>query len=469
MRILLCTLFFLFVLNEQVAASFVPDHFYVRKIIITGNEHTQEQTILREIKFKAGARGRGSQHTISASVNALVNLNLFNSIDIHLDNVAGDTVDVHIALVEKWYFWPLPFFEFADRNFNQWYDLDLSPDRTNYGLYLFKYNNFGLNQTMKLSLVAGYTDLMQLEYRIPFLPKFQKIGLSGKVSYKRNHEIWLTSTDNRLQFLKHNNEDMIRRFNSKIGMSYRPNKEQTFFLFDIDYQNINVHDSVATSPIQPAYLQRIALPRQIEPVTNNSVLTLGLQYIFERRDNRLFPTAGSFFSIRLEERLLDGEQLNYSADIESAIHITQGWRGNFGIGVQGHYNSRDNLAYAYLPALGYDRLVRGFEDYVVTGPRYALFKSHYKYRLHRKKHEIGLMPLKAYKTLPLDIYASVHVDGAYVDNPNKLQSNSLESAYLLGYGIGIDMLFYQEKLLRLDYSFTNTATQGLYVHFKKAF
>ena len=50
---------------------------------------------------------------------------------------------------EKWYIWPIPTIEFADRNFNIWADSSFDPSRTNYGLYLFTYNLFGLNHTLK--------------------------------------------------------------------------------------------------------------------------------------------------------------------------------------------------------------------------------------------------------------------------------------------------------------------------------
>ena len=57
-----------------------------------------------------------------------------------LKSMDGYYVDVMVDVKERWYIFPLPIFELADRNFNEWWKTrDFS--RTNYGLSVVQ-NNF---------------------------------------------------------------------------------------------------------------------------------------------------------------------------------------------------------------------------------------------------------------------------------------------------------------------------------------
>jgi outer membrane protein assembly factor BamA len=449
-------------INVFAGIRWLPKTVHVRHIHIEGNHKTQEQTILRELVYKSGQimlRPQGFAR--QQSINALVNLNLFNHIDIQTSFVGKDTIDVTVIVREKWYTWPLPFLEFADRNFNQWYDFDFSPDRTNYGLYFFKYNNFGRNQTLKLSLVTGYTDILGFEYRIPYFPKFPKLGLEVHSSFKRNHEIWFTSKRDQLQFLKYNNLDMIRQFKTGLKLIYRLSASQDFISIESRYDHVEVHDIVRISNIYPSYL--------VNNERDNWFLTTAVRLTSERRNNKLFPTSGHYSSLNLKHRLHEGAFYNFSINLKHTTHLRVADNGHIGLSFDAYHTNISNPSYYVLPALGYQHLVRGFEDYVITGESFGLIKTHYKHKIYSKEHRIKAMPLKAYKTLPLEIYASTHFDGGYMDNPKLDPQNTLQNSLLFGYGVGVDLLFYMEKLLRIEYSFTNKQTQGVYVHFKKAF
>jgi len=94
----------------------------------------------------------------------LLNTSLFNSARItRLQN--GNEIDVYIIFTERWYIFPLPIFEIAERNFNVWWkSKDFS--RVVYGGVL-TWNNFrGRKEEIGATIRLGYTQ------RISFFIRF---------------------------------------------------------------------------------------------------------------------------------------------------------------------------------------------------------------------------------------------------------------------------------------------------------
>lgn len=468
---ILCFLALVFTSNFCIGAgdttthtpSFIPRIGVVKEIKITGNEKTKDQTIIRELTVAIGDTIFYSSPSFEAerSKRALVNLNLFNSVSVHFATDTGYAIRVEVVVEEKWYIWPLPFLEFADRNFNQWYDFDLSPDRTNFGLYFFKYNNFGRNQTLKIGLVGGYTDNVSIEYRVPYFPKAPKWGVTGKIARNRNHEIWLTSTEDKLRFFKYNNEDMIKRFSASAKVVYRPWRTQDFVSLESQFFSVEVADTITKRRVFPSYLT--------DNQDYEQFMTTTVTLEHERRNNKLFPTNGNHFKVSIAERFGDGKHQNFTFDLEASTHFWTSRHTSVSLGVQAHHTTLSAPAYLLLPALGYNRLVRGFENFVITGESYVVTKSHFKWNFYRDPLRFNWIPIKAYQKVPVQMYASAHCDFGYIDNSAPHLYNWHHNTALVGYGAGIDMLFWMEKLIRLEYSFTNIGTNGLFLHFKKAF
>ncbi len=176
----------------------------ISAIHLEGNLKTRDLIIYRELPFQSGDTIQKSDLTglLELSKNQLVNLNLFNEVLVTSDSSDLFEMKVHIKLTEKWYLWPIPTLEYADRNVNQWYSFKLNPERLNYGLYNFRYNAFGLNHTFKLALIHGYTRNYGFEYRIPYWDKKRQWGSSFQASRRLNHEIVYATAHNRQQFYK---------------------------------------------------------------------------------------------------------------------------------------------------------------------------------------------------------------------------------------------------------------------------
>jgi hypothetical protein len=63
-------------------------------------------------------------------------------------------------------------------------------------------------------------------------------------------------------------------------------------------------------------------------------------------------------------------------------------------------------------------------------------------------------------------YLTLFSDWGYVDaaDPNT-QNNFLANTPLWGYGVGIDMVFYYDAVIRFEYSFNQLNQKGFFLHF----
>ncbi|MDZ7741955.1 MAG: POTRA domain-containing protein [Bacteroidota bacterium] len=131
--------------SDSIPDASLDQSFIINKITLHGNKVTKNFIIYREMEFGAGDSIRGNELNtkLRKTRENLLNTSLFNFVTIRLDTVDINhyvKLDVNIELVERWYIWPFPIFEFADRNFNAWLKTkDFS--KVNYGGYLV-WDNF---------------------------------------------------------------------------------------------------------------------------------------------------------------------------------------------------------------------------------------------------------------------------------------------------------------------------------------
>ena len=197
-------------------AQTLDSTFTVDSIHIDGNKKTKVQIILRELSFKKGDTIHNWSYHQAQSRKQLINLFLFNEIALRK---VGNTINIDVK--ERWYIWPKPELEYADRNFNQWW-LSKDPKRLIYGLNLEWYNLFGRNQTLTLNLINGYTKMAGVNYKVPYFNKKQTWGMQFVAQYSSNKEIWFKTANDKVQFFRDQDREMIRRSNAERSFMHRP-------------------------------------------------------------------------------------------------------------------------------------------------------------------------------------------------------------------------------------------------------
>jgi outer membrane protein assembly factor BamA len=457
-------------LTAQVSEISRDEAFTVQKIFISGNKKTKESVILRELPFAVGDQLNSTilnERLIPEAITNLKNLNLFNVINVESDSSSI----IRIEMVEKWYFWPIPFLEFSDRNFNQWWNFELDPSRTNFGLYLFRYNYLGLNHTVKFSLSRGYTNLFGFSYDVPWLGKKKIFGLQTKLQLASQEEVWYATRENKVQFFSIPQKTLQQQTLASIRLTHRPKvREITSLLFQ--RQSLRVGDTILTEANNPGYLiERNA--------SNNNWYEIGLIRESEHRNNKLLPTSGYYAAASaslISNNPFHSSQLNYMRLFSSFStfgvlkFINKQTRFSGAFHAEASIKTAKNLPYLQNRALGYNSLVRGYEVYVMDGNFYALSKVELRFHVIKEQlWNLNWIPISSYRKMPVEHFWSLFIDGGYANNPNPHLSNTLSNQLNMGYGIGFNTLIYFDKVFRFEYSFTQNGEGSLKVHFQKAF
>ncbi len=430
-------------------------------VSITGNKRTKDFVILREMVLSENQKV--SQDSLSylleMSNNRVMNLNLFNSVKLdtsYLDN----KLQIQITLVEKWFNWPIPFIEFSDRNFNIWKDLSFDPSRTNYGVYLFNYNVWGRNHTLKTSLVYGYNKTYGVEYRIPFLSKSSNVGISSTLKYTSQSEIWLNTKNDELEFFKNGTPNLIEK---KVG-TIRFNKRIT--PYTMTYANVGITQTKLDSS-----LLGVASHYLLDNRLDRTQIEMGVSVENDKRNNIYLPSKGTYFQGGLSTQFFNGKDPIYnvyiSGKVQSFNNLNKKWYS--ALSLFGELNTAKELPYESSRRFGYNNLVRGFEAYVIEGQNSTLANAALRYKLlDQKRLEFPFIPVKNYNFLPVTMFAEMFADAGYVNNRNARLFNSLPNTPLYSTGISLQTVFYNDRILRLEYSLNSLKESGFFVHFKKA-
>lgn len=431
-------------------------------ISISGNDRTEGFVILREMLVKVDSIYPESQieELIKTSTDRVLNLNLFNQVKIDYtiaESDQGSGYNVAVVVVEKWYAWPIPFVEFSDRNFNVWGDLDFDPERTNYGLYVFNYNLFGRNHTLKTQLKTGYNTNLGIEYRIPFLSRNTQWGLNTMVKYASQNEVWYETKNDSLQFFRNGQKNLIRNTQARVELTKRITPFTTV-RYGMNFEHGQLDTSV---PINDYFINSQRFQRKYE---------LYFKIEYNNRNNIYFPTKGKYGSVSFGANTWQNKDHQFNGSIESRLQQFHelSYRWSSALSVYFQYNTNQNAPYSDRKLLGYNEVVRGYEHYVIDGTFGWKTNAAIRYHLINNELILNIIPIENYKKLPVNIYAEGYIDGGYATSNNTRSSNQLNQQPIYSIGLGLNTLLYNDRLLRLEYSLNSLGKGGLFLHFKKA-
>jgi outer membrane protein assembly factor BamA len=451
----------LFVFSQEPVSSDTATNTnaVIGSITLIGNKITQDRIIFRELTFHQGDAVDTLllEKIFKRSEENLLNTSLFNSVRITWV-MEGDRINVFIIMAERWYIFPLPIFEIAERNFNVWWETkDFS--RAIYGAVL-NWNNFrGRNEVLAVSGRFGYTQRVSFYYSIPYINRKQRGGLTFGLAYSRNHQSSVNTVNNKILYYKNENLFSKKELGGSIAYSYRPDLYHQHVI-EAGYRHADVLDSV------------ILLNNDYFSPGQTSIDYSILRYFFktDHRDIAVYPLRGYYIDFEIVKNgfsfLNDDIDLAYIT-----VHGKKFWqlskRFFFGSGITTKYTSGTNVPYYLSKGLGYGRdFLRGYEYYVMDGQDYALLKSNIKFELLPKKEvHAGFIPLTKFSTIPFSFYLNLYADAGYVKDQLFDEYNPLTNAWQFGYGAGIDFVTYYDLVFRFEYSFNKLGESGFFLHF----
>ena len=454
----------------------LPENVIIRNISFTGNKITKERIIRRELLFKENDTipVKEVSDILQQSRKNLVNTSLFNFVTIDSIPVENSTdqLDITFEFIERWYIWPVPIFELADRNFNEWIKKrDWS--RINYGVFL-TWNNFrGRREKLMLYTRFGYDQRYELSYRIPYINKKQTWGMGFAGGWTQNHEMAYNSYDtiitpdgqkelqgNREFYYKSESDYPKREIFAYTEAFYRKGIHTTNW-FKLEYKDLTVTDSVLYR--NPDYT--------FDTANENKFLSFYYQYRMDYRDYKQYPLNGYYFDVEMDKKglgLMTNSSVNtlfIKTNLRKYIKLKE--KFYYAIGFTGKISPFWHQPYYYQRGLGYGReYARGYEYYVVDGKNYALLKNNLKFVLvPTRVQNFNFIPSEKFSKLYYAIYLNVFADFAYVSDNRENVYNPLANELIIGYGIGIDVVTYYDFVVRFEYSFNKMGESGFFIHF----
>ncbi|MBC7426490.1 MAG: hypothetical protein H7321_08130, partial [Bacteroidia bacterium] len=444
--------------ESETAINIAKIYYSVDSINITGNVKTRAQIILRELTFKTGDSISYTDNNFEQSRRQILNTNLFNEVVIY----SKDGI-VFIQVSERWYVWPIPVIHIADRNFNQWF-LTRDYRRVIYGLQLKWYNLRGRNETMTLTLAGGYTKEAGISYKIPYINKSKTLGLSFAFLTSKNKEIWYKTDLDKVQFLRSNDNILIKRLGVEASLQYR----RKIFLYHnltAGYRHTNISDTVIKNSVNPGFLL---------DGTHQSEIFQAYSVVYDKRDIKGYALKGFYFKGEITNTVLSPGTQNYQYFMlkgYAAKYFKLAPRWYTGIGAGGRYTTVKSLPYNNIRALGYNAdYLRGYEYYVIDGTSYGLAKSNVKFKLLEKKYYTKKL-IKNYREVPAALFMTVFYDAGYVvktgNTFNEINPgvNKMPGAFQYGYGTGLDVVLYYNYVVRIEYAINRYNDHFLYLHF----
>lgn len=435
--------------------SLFQKSFIVHNVIISGNNKTKTQIISREIPLKKGDTIPASQlpAVLLKAKENVYNTKLFLSV-VAIPLIRNDsTLDIHVIVKERWYTFPLPYVELADRSFNVWwhtYHADLR--RLSYGVYVIQENLSGRNDELDVKATMGFNKQLDIEYTTPYTNEEMTERMRIKTGVLFSNEIpYITSDSNKLRYFQ-STAPVRKEWFFSIGYLTRKYIKKREWL-TLSVQGVNLSDSIRQ--YNPAFFSggktHVIFPE------------LSYKFRYVDVDNVMYPLKGKIFETILSKRglgwsggvnrlLLEGSASTYLA-------LGHQWYSILSMG--GQIKLPFEQPYFNTMAFGYGQhYLRGYEYYVIDGVAFFLAKADLKKKILQFQVPT-FFKSKNYSTIPFTLYAKIYSDAGSVYSRKE---SLLGNKFLWTGGVGLDIVTIYDIAVSINFSFNNLSEKGIFFH-----
>lgn len=431
--------------------------FVIHDIAISGNEKTKPAIILRELPFKMD-----EEYPLGTIIEKfkkarkqLMNTGLFRNVVVSLKNFNDNIANINVQVEEKWYVWPAVFLRPVDKNFSEWWsEKDRNINRINYGIRLAHNNITGRNDKLRLSVMNGYTRQVSLQYYGLWLDDELKWSTSFGASYGQNREVNYMTMRNKLIQIK-NKDDFLRYYvGGFMQVNYRP-AIKTIHTFGIGYTYENIADTVFK--LNPSFSSGANTAQYPEAFYRLSYFDV---------DYIPYPTQGFFGELILKKK---GFGIESPVNLwELSAKASQSWllSNKFFFNLKGFGMIKLPFSQPYTGKqfIGYEgRYLQGYEFYVIDGVAGGYAKATLSRPVFSSRIRIPSQRFKSLRNIPIKLYAKTFVNTGYVYN-RIAGENSLANSFLYSGGIGLDIVTYNDFVIKIEWSFNRLGQNGVYLH-----
>jgi outer membrane protein assembly factor BamA len=451
-------------IRAQEALVIADDRLVIEGFEIKGNKVTRESIILREMVFGVGDTilKMNLLEAFQRSRENLLNTSLFNFVYFDATHLPGNRIIVQVAVTERWYIWPVPIVEYAERNFSEFIK-NREWDKMVYGAWL-KWNNFrGRKELLTGKIRLGYINEYALSYHVPYLGKMQRHEISSGFNINHQNEVNVRTINNQPQEYKPLEKPAQIRVNAFARYAYR-RKHYSTHLLRMDFYNFRVSDSVAL--INPNYLGdgRTAL----------SYFTLQYEFRHDVRDSKIYPLEGFAVKIKAEKLGLGIIQdFPYSSFRFTGVlmyHQELTRRIYFYNTSKARVSSLKILPHIMNEGLGYYEWLSAYEPYVIDGSDFVISKYCLKFQLIKPTTRvIPLIRMEQFNKVHYALYFNIFADAGYVNNEFPSPTNTMVNNWQFSTGVGLDLVTYYDQVIRVDYAINRYGEHGVFFHLETPF
>jgi outer membrane protein assembly factor BamA len=241
-----------------------------------------------------------------------------------------------------------------------------------------------------------------------------------------------------------------------VHFNYRP-KIKTTHTFGIGFSYETIADTIRK--LNPAFSLGEGIMRYPE-------LFYNLRYVDV--DYIAYPTKGFFGEAYLKRRGLGAES---NIDLwELMAKASQSWPINskYFFNLRGLVTVKLPFSQPYIGKgfIGYDgRFIQGYENYVIDGVAGGYAKA----SITRPVATLHIhLPIRKLSDMPIKLYAKTFVNAGYIYNTTPGE-NELTNKFLYSGGIGIDIVTYNDFVIKIEWSVNRLGQNGLYLHQRNDF
>lgn len=417
----------------------------VDSIVVVGLKRTKYPVVTRQMVFQVGdtVEVADLEELNKLNKSNIYNMGLFTSVTI-ANEVGDSSVEVHVAVQERWYIWPQPHVALAERVWNEWLQHpDL--DRLVYGMGVDWYNFSGWNDRFSIYAQGGYTQAFTTSYSRPFLFPKPKIDGTVVLTYLNDKEIGFDTHGGYLNLIRDSLERMRQSYTGQVTFGKRFSPRKIFHVFGA-YQYFRLSEIVRDT--NPEYL-----PHGLSSIHYPS---LGVSYVNDQRDVRSYPLQGFKYGASFRYLGIPGlSSVNFGkVALSFSHHIPLSKRWNFAYGSQQFVLLGKQVPFFDKYFIGFGSFLRGYEPNVIAGSLVNVTKAEWKFGIipYHFAH-LKWVPFKKFQDFPLGLYLTAYCDAGYVhDWTFNNHDNTLKNRALVGYGGGVNLVTVYDFLLRVEYS-----------------
>ena len=440
------------------------DRLLIEGIEIEGNKVTKDKIIIRELTFQVGDTIYKMEMlpALQRSKENLLNISLFNFVNFDVKHLTGNRIIVQISVVERWYIWPVPILEYADRNFNE-FITNREWDKLVYGAWL-KWNNFrGRNELLTGKIRLGYINEYAIAYRKPNLDKNQRHGIHVGFNMNQQNEVIIATVNNAPVEYKPKEPPAQNVINAFASYIYR-RKIYTSHTLSFEYHDYHVSDSVAI--VNSNFLG--------EGKNRLNYFMLTYQFSHDVRDSKVYPLEGfavEFIATQMGLGLIDEFPYpSFSITGLFLFHQKLANRLYFYNATKARYRQEKYLPYALNQAVGYDENLSGYEPYVMDGSDYFITKYNLKLQVIKPTTQtIPFIPMEQFNKIYYALYLNLFADAGYVNNLFPAPTNTMVNNWQFSTGVGLDLVTYYDQVLRVDFVVNRYGEYGFFFHLETPF